>query len=300
MSDDLYRDIVDNLRDGVYIVDRRRVITYWNKGAERISGYAAERVLGHSCSDNILNHINVEGVELCRGDCPLAACMADGQVREADVFLHHADGHRVPVLVRATPIRDAQGTVVGAVETFTGDAGLVALRQELRDLRQSLQTDALTGIANRPSLEGRLHALVVEMAHHRQIAPAILFADIDHFKRVNDDYGHDVGDRALRMVAETLRYNMRRTDLVGRWGGEEFVVLLYQADDPSVIATVANKLRVLVEHSRLDLDPGGLHVTISIGATALLRTDTPASVIQRADELMYASKQAGRNRVTVG
>jgi PAS domain S-box-containing protein len=129
---DIYRDIVENLYDGVYIVDRERVITYWNKGAERITGYTRERVLGHSCRDNLLNHVTADGVELCLGLCPLAACMQDGVTREADVFVHHADGHRVPVMVRAAPLRDAEGRVVGAVETFSSDLGLLAVRQELR------------------------------------------------------------------------------------------------------------------------------------------------------------------------
>ncbi len=107
MSDDadLYREILDNLYDGVYFVDRERVVNYWNKGAERISGYSAEAMIGHSCSDHLLNHVDADGVSLCQDRCPLAACMSDGLPREAEVFLHHADGHRVPVLVRgaATP-----------------------------------------------------------------------------------------------------------------------------------------------------------------------------------------------------
>jgi diguanylate cyclase (GGDEF)-like protein/PAS domain S-box-containing protein len=297
---DIYRDIVENLYDGVYIVDRERVITYWNKGAERITGYTRERVLGHSCRDNLLNHVTADGVELCLGLCPLAACMQDGVTREADVFVHHADGHRVPVMVRAAPLRDAEGRVVGAVETFSSDLGLLAVRQELRELRHSVQTDALTGIANRSHLEGRLQAHLAEQAHQKGAPAGVLFADIDHFKRVNDLRGHDVGDAAQRMVAETLRHNMRRSDVVGRWGGEEFVAILYSVADEAALRAVAEKLRTLTAHSRLDLDTGGLAVTISIGATLVRLGDTSASVVQRADELMYASKQAGRNKVTVG
>ncbi len=297
---DIYRDIVENLYDGVYMVDRDRVITYWNKGAERITGYTRERVLGRACRDNILNHVTAEGVELCLGLCPLAACMEDGVTREADVFVHHADGHRVPVLVRASPLHETEGSVVGAVETFSSDLGLLAVRQELRELRHTVQTDALTGIANRPYLEGRLHALFAELGHREGAPAGVLFADIDHFKAVNDRYGHDIGDAALRMVAETLRHNMRRSDVVGRWGGEEFVAILYRVADQAALKSIAEKLRTLTGHSRLDLAAGSLAVTISIGATLLRPGDTAASIVQRADELMYASKQAGRNKVTVG
>src|SRR5512142_1670458 len=120
---DFYKDIIDNLYDGVYFVDRDRVITYWNKGAERITGYKAAQVIGRACRDNVLNHVTADGTELCDAECPLAACMWDGKVREADVFLHHADGHRVPVLGRAAPLRDEAGNITGAVETFSSDLG---------------------------------------------------------------------------------------------------------------------------------------------------------------------------------
>ena len=112
----LYKNIIDNLYDGVYFVDQDRVITYWNKGAERITGYQRDHVLGKSCSENILNHVTEDGLELCSGHCPLASCMDDGSIREADVYLHHADGHRVPVLVRAAPLREEYGRIFGAVE----------------------------------------------------------------------------------------------------------------------------------------------------------------------------------------
>lgn len=102
---DFYKDIIDNLYDGIYFVDRDRVITYWNKGAERITGYAATQTIGHSCRDNLLNHVTANGIQLCMTNCPLAAVMEDGHVREAEVFLHHKDGHRMPVVVRATPMR---------------------------------------------------------------------------------------------------------------------------------------------------------------------------------------------------
>src|SRR5512141_2290713 len=93
---DFYKDIIDNLYDGVYFVDRDRNITFWNKGAERITGYKSAAVVGRPCSDNVLNHVDAQGLELCREHCPMAACILDGKVREADVFLHHADGHRLP------------------------------------------------------------------------------------------------------------------------------------------------------------------------------------------------------------
>jgi diguanylate cyclase (GGDEF)-like protein/PAS domain S-box-containing protein len=302
MSDDgdFYKDIIDNLYDGVYFVNRDRVITYWNKGAERITGYTGSQTVGRSCRDNLLNHVTANGVQLCQGRCPLAACMEDGQVREADVFLHHADGHRLPVLVRAAPLRNADGQIIGAVETFTGDLGVTTTRRALRELRETVHLDQLTGIRNRQFIEGRLRAAIAELEAQPVTGVGIVFIDIDHFKRVNDVHGHEIGDAALRMVAATLNHNLRNSDVIGRWGGEEFVALLYDMASPEALRSVAEKLRTLVEHSRLDLPAGGLTVTISAGATRLLPTDTPESAIRRADELLYLSKRNGRNQVSVG
>lgn len=301
MPDDpnFYKDLLDNLYDGVYFVDRDRVITYWNNGAERITGYGRDQVLGRACRDNLLNHVTSNGTELCLDHCPLAACMDDGNVREADVFLHHSDGHRVPVIVRASPLRDENGYIYGAVETFSRDMGLASMRQQLHELRKTTNTDPLTGIGNRKYLEGHLRAALAENSGSEN-GEALLFMDIDHFKEVNDTYGHDMGDKVLHMVAATLKQNIRSTDWLGRWGGEEFVAILNDVGSVSDLMEVCNKLRILVESSHLVLDGKRIWVTISIGATMLLPDDTDASFIKRADALMYQSKKAGRNRVSIG
>ncbi|HTP03057.1 MAG TPA: sensor domain-containing diguanylate cyclase [Anaerolineales bacterium] len=296
---DFYKGIIDNLYDGVYFVDRQRLITYWNKGAERITGYCSDQVVGRSCGDNMLNHVTEGGSQLCNDGCPLAACMLDGQPREADVFLHHADGHRVPVLVRAAALRDADGNILGAVETFSNDTGLTSIRTELRELRHSAHTDPLTGAANRLYMEQRLHGAIAELQQQAQAGSALLFIDIDRFKSFNDRYGHEIGDKALRVVSATLRHNTRETDVVARWGGDEFVVLLHDVASLEALRALADKLRMLVECSRLDLETGSLTITVSVGGTLILPHDDPESVVRRADVLMYRNKPGG-NQVHLG
>jgi diguanylate cyclase (GGDEF)-like protein/PAS domain S-box-containing protein len=296
---DFYKDIIDNLYDGIYFVDRDRVITYWNKGAERITGYSAAQTIGRACRENLLNHVTANGIQLCNHNCPLAAVMEDGNVREAEVFLHHADGHRVPVVIRATALRDQEGNVIGAIESFSNNASVIDARRKLRELRQVALTDALTGIGNRKHLEGRLSAVIAE--YRNNASPAgLLFMDLDHFKQVNDTYGHNTGDNVLHMVASTIRYALRATDTVGRWGGEEFIAILYDIPEREALHAAAEKVRTLVEHSRLDVNGQGLTVTVSVGGTLLCSNDTPELLVQRADDLMYRSKQAGRNCVTLG
>jgi diguanylate cyclase (GGDEF)-like protein/PAS domain S-box-containing protein len=296
---DFYKEIIDNLYDGVYFVDRERVIMYWNKGAERITGYPASQTVGRSCRDNLLNHVTANGTQLCKDRCPLAAVMYDGREREAEVFLHHADGHRLPVVVRATALRDGEGKIVGAIETFSNNTDAVDTRRKLIKMRHVAMMDSLTGVGNRRHVEGRLSAAIAEFETN-STAAGLLFIDVDRFKNFNDSYGHNVGDSILRMVAQTIRHAVRATDTVGRWGGEEFIVILNDIPDNDGLFEAANKVRAQVERSSLDVDDQVLSVTVSIGGTILRAGDTIDSFVTRADELMYKSKQTGRNRVTIG
>ena len=297
-SPEFYKDLIDNLYDGVYFVDRDRRITYWNKGAERITGYKSNQTIGRHCRDNILNHITANGVQLCLTNCPLAASMDDGQPREAEVFLHHHDGHRMPVVVRASPIRNKEGEIIGAVETFSNNEKVIQTRRQVDELRQSVFTDPLTGIGNRRYLEEGLH--IAKMGMERGVGIAgMIFIDIDNFKNINDTYGHEAGDKILLMVVRTLKHNLRGTDLLGRWGGDEFMAIIQDVQELSILQDVAKKLRVMVESSRLDLETARLFTTVSIGATLIKANETYEKFFERADQLMYKSKQAGRNQITV-
>ncbi len=289
--------ILDHLSDGVYFTDRQRRITYWNKAAERLTGYSADEVVGRRCRDGLLNHCDAAGNELCGKACPLLGTIRDGQLRDAHVFLRHKDGHRRPVWVRATPLRDAEAHIVGAIEVFNDDSALVDSRRRVADLQRSSLTDALTGTGNRRLAEMTLAAWLVQYRDFDR-SFGVLFADIDHFKVVNDTHGHHVGDEALRVVARTLQHGSRHGDEVVRWGGEEFVILAADADAPT-LAAMAERLRALVEQSRLFFDRRAVPLRISIGATVVAPGDDAGTLIRRADALLYRAKVEGRNRVVL-
>lgn len=295
---DSYNRIVDNLYDGLYLVDRDRIIQYWNKAAERISGYTAAEVVGRSCSDNILTHVDSNGNNLCKGICPLAMTIADGETREAEVFLHHKDGHRVPVAVRVSTLTDADSNVIGGVELFTDISSLKSIELRIKELEEMALLDDFTRIPNRNCIEKELFVRFEEQKRFG-VPFGILFMDIDHFKRFNDTYGHDVGDRVLRFVADTLIKNSRPFDVVGRWGGEEFLGIIRNVTDQQ-LKNLGNRLRVLIESAYIALENEQLHVSISIGATLMHDNDSMDTLLKRADTLLYESKRAGRNCLTIG
>jgi diguanylate cyclase (GGDEF)-like protein/PAS domain S-box-containing protein len=291
-----YRDILDHLYDGVYFVDLQRKITYWNKGAERITGRSAESVLGVGCADGVLQHVDESGRQLCGRRCPLLRTMHDGNSREEPIFLHHADGHRIPVLVRASPMYDENGEIVGAVETFSDNSSLVNALKRIHELDDAALRDPLTGVGNRRFADLKLESSLTEFRGHG-LHHGVLFVDIDRFKEVNDLHGHMVGDRVLTAVGQTMQGNLRTTDLVARWGGEEFMAIVFNVDRAR-LAALAENIRVLVSRSSVVADGADISVTVSIGATLMRPGDDRESLVTRADALMYRSKSEGRNRVT--
>ncbi len=148
-----HEKLLDSLYDGVYFVDRERKITYWNHGAEQLTGYPRDEAVGRHCFDNFLVHVDGEGCALCFGGCPLAATIADGQRREAEIYLRHKLGHRLPVSVRATPIRDSAGNIVGAVEVFNDISAKKTVERRASELERLAFRDVLTGLPNRRYIE---------------------------------------------------------------------------------------------------------------------------------------------------
>lgn len=293
-----FQNMIDNLYDGLYFVDQSRTITYWNKAAARISGFSATEVLGKSCSDNILNHVDADGNQLCFGGCPLKKTIADAQPREGEVYLHHKNGHRIPVSVRVSVLTNQAGEVIGGVELFTDISNRSSNELRLKELEQMARLDRLTQLANRNHIETELQMRFEEKKRYH-VPFGILFMDIDNFKKFNDTYGHAVGDEVLKYVAKTLVKNSRPFDLYGRWGGEEFLGIIRNITGLD-LENLGNRLRLLVEASYLAHDSEKLHVTISIGATLVKEGDTIATLINRADSLLYQSKNSGRNRLTKG
>ncbi len=290
--------LLDTLSEGVYLVDRNRTILTWNRACEEISGYSAEEVIGRRCFDNILRHVDADGTQLCRSACPLAETMLDGQPRSCHVWLHHKDGHRRPVKANTTPIRDPDThAIIGGLEAFTDETVPNAAREHAARLEHLVVTDPLTGLPNRRYLDFALPTALAEALRHGQPL-AIAFADIDHFKAVNDRYGHEVGDRMLKVIAGTLAASLRASDTVCRYGGEEFLVILPHTG-PTELANTCQRLLSLVRASGLDLEgQRSVSVTISIGATIASPGDSHLDLLHRADELLYTSKRSGRDRAT--
>lgn len=165
-------------------------------------------------------------------------------------------------------------------------------------LRQSAMTDPLTHLLNRRAMDSELEAAHSRWERHGH-RYAVIMADLDRFKKVNDTHGHDVGDQVLAELAKRLTESVRAEDRVSRWGGEEFLLLLHEANEDEALG-VAEKIRAAVEASGFSTTAGSLPITISLGVALNQSEPSAEAVTIRADEALYAAKQGGRNRAVLG
>lgn len=293
---DFYKNVLDNLYDAIYFVNEAGRITYWNRGAERLTGYSEAEVLEKECQQ-VFRHVDNQGIPYCDGMCPIPQTVGDGRIREVELFFRHKDGHLVPVSMRVAPAGETDDQAVVAVEIVSDNSPRYTMRQQLQQLQQLALCDPLTGLVNRRYLDINLSARLDELRRYGWQF-GVLFVDIDHFKQINDTHGHQTGDLVLKMVANTLLNSVRSFDIVGRWGGEEFVVLLINIDNEK-LAAIADRFRLLVEQSSFSNGAMKVGVTVSIGASLARPTDTVATLLERTDRLMYQSKAGGRNRVSL-
>lgn len=297
INDELFRKVIDNLYEGVYFIDRTKRITYWNQAAEKITGYNASEVVGVHCKEDILVYSKDEVVNLCKGQCPLVETLDDGRMRETQVYIQHKDGHKVSVIMRAIQVLRADGNMEGVLEIFTENTPKLAHAEKMGDLEKVALIDHLTGLANKKYLETTMTARLGEMQRYGWQF-GIIMMDADNFKAINELYGREVGDRALKIISKTLVNSSRPFDMIGRWTEEAFVAVIANVNENTLYA-VANRFLTLVEQSNLTIGSKILRLTLSVGATLARPGDTVEGLIERAEKFMKKSVELGGNRLTM-
>jgi len=291
-DDSITTALLDNLHEGVYFVDTDRRIQFWNKAAERISGFTRDEVVGTRCADDILVHVDLCGNSLCRAECPLSDCMRDGVSRTADVFLRHKDGHRVSVRISTAPLRDAKGAVVGGLEVFEDATAVMSAFEEVEANRRQALVCPLTGLGTSAYSETMLARRLAEV-RGTGVALGLLFIEVDGLQLLQSERGGKVRDVIIKMVARSLASGMRSCDYLGRWDGDGFIAIL-----PSLSAmdleTVADHLRIRVESSGRIITQREVGVTVSVG----VRVRCPVDTVESLTKLAYTHRQRAGNDYT--
>ncbi|UCH94635.1 MAG: PAS domain-containing protein [Candidatus Aminicenantes bacterium] len=274
-----YWTLLDTLKDGVYFADKKRKITYWNKAAETITGYRSGEILGRHCGDNFLIHIDEEGNNLCTGPCPLARTMETKEPCERKIFLHHKNGHRVPVLVRVNPVFGSEDEVIGAVEIFTDLSSKESLLKDIQALAQPGLQGSITGLPAKHYLEMQLKLKLVEWNEFKHPFGVFLIK-VGGLEEVKDTYSQGTVENILKVLSNTLIHNVDPCDMVGEWAEGEFFGIAAHADEEKV-ATNANRYRILLERTRVSAEETSLSLTFSVASVLARPDDTFETLIEK-------------------
>ena len=271
---DLYKLLLDQMEEGIYIVDRERRILYWNGGAERITGYYSHEIVGQLCSGDLLMHCDETGRVLCGQACPLKGVMEHGVPHDCRLFLRHRHGHRIPVNIRSQAICEAGGERVGAVEVFE-EATEIAL-PDLSNLSAYGCLDELTGALSRPFGEMKARQ-AAEALNLFGIPFAWLRIVVDDIARLDRRYGQGMVEAAVKMIAGTVASNLKTLDWLTYWDRGEFRIEA-RGYSPSELEELRRTLEMLVSKSTLEWWGDVVRVTISVSGRMAERGDTLESL----------------------
>jgi diguanylate cyclase (GGDEF)-like protein/PAS domain S-box-containing protein len=280
----LHASIFEHSGEGVLITDNTNRIISANETMLRMTGYALDELQGKNPSILSAGETSSEIYQEMWSDISRQGYW------QGELTDRRKDGSTYPKWACITRVCDANGVVTHHVASFSD----ISKRKEAEAHIQKLaHYDTLTGLCNRASLESRL-GQVLAMAQREQTSGAAMFVDLDHFKRINDSLGHDVGDQVLKEMAQRLRETVRESDIVARLGGDEFIIVLVGMDGETDAMTVAAKILDTLSHPCF-VDGRILHVTPSIGIAVYPQDGvTLATLMKNADAAMYHAKSNGR------
>lgn len=286
--------LIDAMHDGVLFVDATSRIFLWSKGAERLSGVSAGAAMKRKFAPSLLDMCNSVGRRVSDDACPVSRALAsNSQIRQRLLILGRGGKH-VAVDLHAIPVLGHDHELIGATVLLHDAQPEASLEEKCEALHAETTMDPMTKVANRAEFD-RMQLLFME-AHQQAGQPcSLIMTDIDHFKSINDTYGHQSGDEAIIMVAGLLRDMCRSGDLVARYGGEEFAVLCADCNMEDAARRAEQIRRKLAETPHAFL--GGKRLTASFGVTQLQGGDTPETMLRRADQALYSAKEQGRNQV---
>lgn len=286
--------LLDNLRDGVVFIDSNCQIQTWSQAVEVMTGISNRNAIGCKINPEIFNLTDPLGKPISATDCPFADCVRAGKPRQGEYRIVGRSGREVKAEFKIVPIAGDNGFSSGAVIVIQDSSVQLDLKRQLKDLYAMSMLDPLTRVANRSEFERVLNEYV--RAHNSTgFECSLIICDIDFFKQINDNYGHNVGDQALISFAQLLKKFVRSHDVVARYGGEEFVILCANCDINAAMER-AEEIRVMLTKTPQQM-LNGKCITASFGVSQLKKSDSATDFFVRADHALLNAKETGRNRV---
>jgi diguanylate cyclase (GGDEF)-like protein/PAS domain S-box-containing protein len=293
---EIFQSVLETLQTGIYLVDRSRRIRFWNEGAEKITGYIRQDVVGRFPRDHFLaTPDQAKNVEADPED-PINLVFRDGKPSVTDVSILHKDGYRVPVVLRTIPIRNSHGRVVGAAECFDKSPSASDWARRQASLADFGCLDEVTGVPSQSFMETQLRENLTTFTEHR-IPFGILVIQVDGMDQFRCSRGPGVVPTILRVVANAVENCLRPTDLLGRGSENQFLAVLIECQE-SEVARVAERVRKMVGQSEIEWWGDIFTVTCAFGGAGCRIGDTSNLLVERAERSLQASIANGGNCVT--
>lgn len=295
MVDTLFhRRLLNSLPDAAVYLDADGQVLLWNRAAERLTGRPALSLANLRWTADLMGLADEKGAPLAPEQCPFQAVLTSHAQFNTRMLVRHTDGRTFKVHFTGLPVFSGHGELSGIIMLIRDASAQANLEERVESLHRIASQDTLTKAANRAELERCLPEFVNQHLQSGRTG-SLIICDIDHFKRINDTFGHQAGDEALVTFVSVLREVSRTGDLVARYGGEEFVVLCSGCDNPAA-TNRAEEIRRAVERTPVPAI-GGNSLTASFGVTEIQPGDTGTTMMARADRALLIAKSNGRNRV---
>jgi diguanylate cyclase (GGDEF)-like protein len=286
--------MLENMYDAVMFIDAAGQITLWNRGAERLTGIAESSICRHLWQPELLHMTDEKGKPIHENECPVYTAVRSGVQSLRRLTIVGRGKRAVAVDAHSIPVGGEDGVMTGAILLFHDASSETSLEQRCLNLYEKATKDPLTQVANRAEFD-RVHETFI-LAHQQQNVPcSLIICDLDRFKRVNDTFGHQAGDDAIKALAGLLRNSCRPGDLVARYGGEEFVMLCADCNNAAAARRAESIRKALFQMPQQRMN--GQPVAASFGVTEIQPGDTPDTMLRRADRALLIAKAQGRNCV---
>jgi diguanylate cyclase (GGDEF)-like protein/PAS domain S-box-containing protein len=289
-----HKKLLESMHDAVIFVDESLRISLWNRAAEQLTGIQADAILHRQWLPSLLDMRDEEGYTIDDADCPVAYTLLSKVPSTRRLTVVPRDGKKITVDAQMIPVLGRDGVAYGATLLLHDASSEVNLEEKVQFLHEKATRDPLTQVGNRAEFDRVLKLFVHEHLERNQPC-SLIICDIDHFKRINDTYGHQAGDEALVSFANILRQLWRPGDLVARYGGEEFCILCANCDNATATHRAEDVRRQLMNLPQPSLE--GRMITASFGVTEVQHGDTDETMLRRADRALLQAKESGRNCV---
>lgn len=294
---EIFRVVLESLQTGVYFVDRDQRILFWNQGAEKITGYLRQEVVGCFCRENLLAIGDGKKNVLSDAADSLNMVLRDGKATISEVSLRHKSGHRIFVRLRAVPIRNAHGTIIGAAESFDESLSASDWDRRQRKLADYGCLDEASGVLSKGVTLAHLRENLATFAEHH-VPFSILCIEVDRMDNMRATYGLPVVASVLHVVGQTLENSLRPTDFLGRIAENRFLAVLTECGGADIEKT-AKRVRKMVSSSEIKWWGDEWSVTASFGGATVQHGDTSESILERAEKSLAESIASGGNHVHV-